>query len=134
MTVAAGDYVQWNNKLYDTDGMYDSGSNTRLTVKTAGMYQVTWNVCIGWTGNANGQQFDITQTVGGVESSIAVDYYYYGTAGFQYQHYATISTMAYASAGDYFRCKITAVYGGLSYFVASAGFSKFQAVWVGKTS
>jgi len=139
LAVSVGDYVQWNQQNFDTeepgDNIYDSGSNTRLTIKTPGLYLVQWNVNIAWNGNASGQSLQITQTTsGGTETAVAQDYYFYVTTGFQFNYMSTISTLANAVAGDYFRCKFAELNGGSSYAVVQAPTSTFSVMWQGQVS
>ena len=50
--VTTGTTVQWESELLDNDNIFDPGSNTRLTCRTAGKYLVWANIS-GYTASAS---------------------------------------------------------------------------------
>ena len=129
-------YVQWNNAAasFDTDGMWSSGANTRLTINTAGLYLVTWNYFIGWTGNTATVEGAISRTTsGGSETDEGYLYVYQATGVFQYQMIGVISVLCNASVGDYFRARVVNA-GATSPYVGFGNVSSFSATWLGQAS
>jgi hypothetical protein len=55
--------VQWDTVVTDAWGMYDSGSNTRLTIKVPGIYLITSSVA--WADDSTGVRFSGVQSNGG---------------------------------------------------------------------
>lgn len=137
ITPGVSAYVAWNNSSaeIDTDGMWSSGSNTRLTVQTAGVYQVTWGIAVAWSGVSYHSDLVLTHTTsGGTETIIAEDYWYLNGDNWVYQHNNTITAYINAAVGDYFRCKWANQVNGTSPIVGGAANSYMFAKWIGKTA
>lgn len=137
ITPGASAYVQWNNAsaAYDTDGMWSSGSNTRLTVQTPGIYAATWGIFVGWTGVSFSCELNLTHTTsGGTETTIAQDFWYLNNDNAVFSYSSTITGYFPCVAGDYFRAKWANQVNGTSTVVGGAAVSFFSATWLGQAS
>ena len=132
--VTVGTYVTYNNAAasIDTDGMWSSGSNTRLTVQTAGVYLVIWNFQTGWSGVSYHNDLHLTRTTsGGTESIIGQDYRYLNGDNWVTANLGTIATIVDAAVGDYFRCKWSNQVNGTALTLSG---NTLNAKWLGKTA
>ena len=137
ITPSASAYVAWNNTTpdYDTDSMWSSGSNTRLTVKTPGIYVVTLGIRVNWTGNASLISLSITNTTSaGVESSVAGYYFRATSASILGLIRTTVSAQYNAPLDSYFRANVSEVVDGTSVEVATDFNTRFSATWLGQAS
>jgi hypothetical protein len=133
ITPGAAAYAQWNSELYDTDGMYDAGSNTRITIGTVGVYSVQVYFYIQWSAALSHYVVDLTQTTsGGTETTIASDYVYDNGGNWVFEKRGCLATSTSCAVGDYFRFRWTANVGGSSHLIAVG--SSMSANWVGQVS
>jgi hypothetical protein len=89
--------LAFDTERFDTDAIHDAGSNTRLTCKTAGRYQITAN--IRWASNATGiceLFFDLNAT-----TTIAYTSHINLSANIFNQSLTTLYDLA---VNDYVRC------------------------------
>ena len=103
----------------DTDGMYDAGSPTRITIATAGLYML--NINVAWSGTAS------TRTDGYIEQNgIGVPAYRDIRYGTNERNHLTI--VVACAAADYFEAYVYYTPGSLSTNV------RFSATWLGQAS
>ena len=103
----------------DTDGMYDAGSPTRITIATAGLYMLNMNVL--WSGTASTRTDGYIKPSGG--STTAYRDIRYGTN--ERNHLTIVVPCAPA---DYFEAYVFYTPGSLSVSV------RFSATWLGQVS
>lgn len=115
-----------DTELFDTDGMWTSGANaSRITLNTAGVYQVTFIVSIGST----------TSTIAGAIYKDGVAYNYgFVDAGQSTSNYKNMTTVVVSTGSTYVEPYVYQASGGnLAYGVGTTQ-SLFAAVWLGQTS
>lgn len=103
-------YLTYNSETYDTDGYHSTSSNTgRLTIPTGkdGYYYVS--SIVRWNNNTTGlRTMQITQ--GAAQNAVTVIEATPGGANAYIGYHA--ATIRYATAGDYFECKVNQTSGG----------------------
>lgn len=139
VTPGASGFVAWNNAsaAFDTDSMWSSGANTRITVNTAGVYLVTWTLTTGWSGSAYGWYFviDHRNSGGTLIGYPGSEYYYDNGSSMVFSYNATISCVVSASVGDYFQCRWDAFYGSATNPAFGGTYThSLSAVWQGQVS
>jgi hypothetical protein len=112
---------------YDTDNMHDTATNnTRVTVKTAGVYCVTFGYGLNYSGTITLEQGQILRN--GIKIAYSIKRYSQGTNTAN-----TITTVINASVNDYFEGSIF-LQGGSSYTVfagVDAASTFLSVAWVG---
>lgn len=130
LTSYGGADIAWNNTtaLYDTDTMWSSGANTRLTLNgTTGIYRVTLALYMTWSGTSTATDVKIL----GDGTTIIGQHYITGsmTTAAVFSCVALVDTATYsyvtAQAG---------VIGGTSVAVKADARTYFAAEWVGRKS
>lgn len=128
-------FLEWNTQDVDTeepDDMWVSGSSTRITVRTAGLYLVQTNFVLDFTGTSTIQQSALLHTTsGGTDTRIAAVYYSYSQASVLVH---TMTATYSAAVGDYFRVRVETVNGGSSITLRADTTCTFSAMWLGQVS
>jgi hypothetical protein len=124
---ATGTYqaYTYDTELYDTDGMWDAGSPTRITLNTAGVYDVKFVVSIGST---TGLIAGALYKDGGAAQYLFLD------AGNATANYRNGSTNVVSTGTNYVEMYFYQASGGsLPYGVGTLQ-SLFSATWIGQAS
>lgn len=107
--------VQYQSEVYDTSGIFDAGSPTRMTVPS-GVTKVRVAANVNWQGSAAGQR-QITIRKNGVSFGDSTSSAYQGqpnqgtgSAGSGNQN--IVSPVLSVTAGDYFECEVFQDSGG----------------------
>lgn len=140
LSYSSGSAIAWNNAsaVWDTentaspsDPMWSSSANTRITIRTAGIYLVTASVFATFTGTVTVSDVWIKSSVNTYE---AMHYHPYSNSSGNIVIQA--STIVSASVGTWFEAYLDAS-GGASLTIkddASGKRTFFSATWLGKTS
>ncbi|MFZ9988482.1 MAG: hypothetical protein ACO3HV_12105 [Candidatus Nanopelagicales bacterium] len=119
ITAGSDTAITGYTEAVDTDGMYDAGSPTRITIATAGLYLFTLNVL--WSGTASTRTDAYIKPSGG--SATAYRDIRYGTS--ERNH---LTVLLECAAADYFEAFVYYTPGTLTATV------RFSAVWQGQVS
>ena len=115
------------NGGFDTDSMWSAGNPARITFNTAGIYLVTFQYLLNFSGTATVVEAFIRSSSG----AFLVDEYKAGSFTTAFQ--GSISILYAFTAGDYVTARM-AISGGTTYAISTYDRSAFSAVWVGRTS
>ena len=127
----SGSAISWSSAEWDTDGMFDSGAPTKITIQTSGLYLVSFYVHV--TGSATITQVQMDINVNGGQVHVDVVPPYNTTSA-----YLGRSTVVKLNATDYITGGIF-FFGGSNYTIKGAGslgisYSRLSATWIGRTS
>jgi hypothetical protein len=133
-STGATGFLDWNTEDVDTesDDMWVSGSSTRITVRTAGLYLVQTSFVLDFTGTSSVQQSALLHTTsGGTDTRIAAVYYAYSQPSVLVH---TLTATYSAAVGDYFRVRIETISGASSITLRADTTCFFSATWLGQVS
>lgn len=116
---------------FDTDGMWSAGAATRLTINTAGIYLVTLNYYIAFSGTVT--QYEAIMDSSTLGSFIAHDV---RQGSFTASVIGTLSFVGSLSAADFITARV-ALTGGSAYVLTASTAPQrvgMSAMWIGRTS
>ena len=130
-TAIAWESISAGGGAYDTDGMWSVANASRLTINTAGVYVVTFNYYIAFTGTVTTYEAIIDSSALG--SFIAHDV---RQGSFTGQVIGSITFTGAFAVADYVSARV-ALTGGSAYVFTGASATQrsgLSAAWVGRTS
>jgi hypothetical protein len=124
---ATGTYqvYTYDTELYDTDSMWDAGSPTRITLNTAGVYDVKFVVSLG---NTTGLIAGAIYKDGGAYQFLFLD------AGQATANYKSGSTNVVSTGSTYIEAYFYQASGGSLNYNVGLTQSLFSATWIGQAS
>ena len=118
--------IPLNSESYDTDGMHDPATNnTRLTIKTAGLYLITGRIDIQTNANA-GRRTLYLQKNATVSTDIARQDVAGGSAAA-----LKATALVECAVGDYFELMFASAVAGTDTITQGDGLSFLEAAYVG---
>jgi hypothetical protein len=128
--------IAWNDTEFDTEtatpgsgatAMHDdSTNNTRITIRTAGVYLITFSVEFTFSGTLTSASSRINKNGSGISWD---DEFFSRTT----LHRSAHATTAALSVNDYLECLLE-LGGGSSYSITADAKTHFSAMWIGQTS
>lgn len=128
-----GASIAWTSAPFDTDGMWSSGTATRITIQTTGLYVVTFS---GQTSQASGSALTIGAPQIAIDGTNVSQAYFRSLAAGGTMF--SISGIFSLTAAQYLTFNVEHE-GGTTYTVAGGsgvarGVTRAEAVWIGRTS